>query len=223
MKISLESIDLATGSTFDICQIWMRRNHRFFSSLLFSSAEQMKKSSQSPSMIKSSSTTDKSRQNEEDLVLLNQINALAKTISFPHQVSSYSTSSIETKTIFVFSFWKIRLTKRSIYSTNMSLNNRINNKTTPTTIRFNRNSIIFNWHFTRRKQSFFISSPSHRSMSICCRERTETIDVLFLSNEHRTTWIKSFLQAKKSLCKIEQFSFVSSKNRFVSFRFSLTI
>jgi len=34
------------------------------------------------------------------------------------------------------------------------------------------------------------------------RERTETIDVLFSSSEHKATWAKSFLEAKKALCKL---------------------
>lgn len=38
------------------------------------------------------------------------------------------------------------------------------------------------------------------------RERTETIDVLFSSSELRATWEKSFLEAKKTLCK---FSFTT--------------
>jgi hypothetical protein len=33
------------------------------------------------------------------------------------------------------------------------------------------------------------------------RERTETIDVLFSSSDHKATWEKSFLEAKKALCK----------------------
>ncbi len=45
-----------------------------------------------------------------------------------------------------------------------------------------------------------------------CSERTEAIDVVFSSSEHKAIWEKSFLEAKKALCK-----FKILRNLFIQF------
>ena len=65
------------------------------------------------------------------------------------------------------------------------------------------------------------------------RERTETIDVIFSSSEHKATWAKSFLEAKKALCKLifkfkNNFLFswlveVAAGRRNISFQHVLTL
>ena len=55
--------------------------------------------------------------------------------------------------------------------------------------------------------SVFVFRCDRREMCLLFefRERTETIDVLFLSTENQSAWKKSFLEAKKTLCKTRNF------------------
>ena len=69
-------------------------------------------------------------------------------------------------------------------------------------IRWKQNQATYNWLFIRR----LCPSAVYWSLKLwstfnSSRERTETIDVIFLSSEHQASWKKMFLEAKKALCK----------------------
>ncbi|CAF3871802.1 unnamed protein product [Adineta steineri] len=154
-------------------------------------ADHLKKRGTPPSMIKSLSTAsasgEKYRHLEDDVVTLGHMTDLAKTITVPHQQLD-----------------------ESLKETLHSINKHITDETTSlASVR------------TASPEPSLIDNaqlkPNNTQLIIHTTERTETIDVLFSSSEHRATWERNFLETKKALFE------VAAGRRNISFQHVLTL
>jgi hypothetical protein len=180
MKIPLDSVDLAVAG-------------KNLESLI---GHAKKLSQQSASM-------EKTRQWEDDLVLLGQMTNLAKNITVAHPVIS---SVVLFLHVFDLSVQHLDDSiKDTIQLVNKHLIDESNaRRSSPEPPSHSIETNAMNIQLTINTPSVFLPFDSRRE-SCVFRERTETIDVLFLSSEYQSGWKKSFLEAKKALCKTKNF------------------
>ncbi|CAF1461333.1 unnamed protein product, partial [Adineta ricciae] len=154
-------------------------------------ADHVKKRGTPPTIVKSHSTAssggEKYRHLEDDVVTLGQMSDLAKTITVPHQ--HLDESLRET----------LHVINKHITDETSSVSSVRTTSPEPTTT-----DIL-------QQKSNNIQLIMHTP------ERTETIDVIFSSAEHRATWQKSFLEAKKALFE------AATGRRNISFQHVLTL
>ncbi|UJR10864.1 hypothetical protein I4U23_015051 [Adineta vaga] len=154
-------------------------------------ADHVKKRGTPPTIVKShsnaSASGDKYRHLEDDVVTIGQMADLAKMITVPHQQLD-----------------------ESLKETLHTINKHITDETTSiTSVRTTTPEPITTDNSQQKSNNI--------QLIIHTTERTETIDVIFSSTEHRATWQKSFLEAKKALFE------VAAGRRNISFQHVLTL